>query len=85
MSLVRTIIQLDEEQHRELLRIARERKTSMAALIREGVDKVLQNSVTLGEKKRRALEAVGRHRSGIPDLASKHDEYLAEGYGEKTR
>ena len=83
--MVRTIIQLGEEQHRELKRIARERKKSMSALVREGVDKIIQGSVTPEDMKRRALEVVGKYRSGIPDLAEKHDTYLAEDYGEKKR
>jgi len=83
--VVRTIIQLDDEQHRELKRIARERHKSMSALIREGVDRIIRGSVTPEDMKGRALEVAGKHRSGIPDLAEKHDVYLAEEYGEKKR
>ncbi|MDD3719278.1 MAG: CopG family transcriptional regulator [Actinomycetota bacterium] len=83
--MVRTIIQLDDEQHRELKRIARERHKSMSALIREGVDRIIRDAVAPEDRKRRALEVAGKYRSGIRDLAEKHDAYLAEDYGEETR
>jgi len=72
--VVRTIIQLDDEQHREL-----------TALIREGVDRIIRDAVAPEDRKRRALEVAGKYRSGIRDLAEKHDAYLAEDYGEETR
>ncbi|MEW6554127.1 MAG: ribbon-helix-helix protein, CopG family [Actinomycetota bacterium] len=81
--MVRTVIQLDENQYRELKRIAGERNRSMSALIREGVNKIIQGSLSPEDMKRRALEVAGRHRSGIADLAEKHDSYLAEDYGER--
>ncbi len=34
----------------------------------------------LEERRRRALAAAGRFRSGISDLSSKHDEYLEDAY-----
>ena len=36
--------------------------------------------VDLEERRRRAIAAVGRFRSGIPDLSSNHDKYLEDSY-----
>lgn len=33
------------------------------------------------ERKRRAIAAAGRFRSGVTDLAANHDRYLEESYG----
>jgi hypothetical protein len=56
----------------------------MAELIRRGVDALLRSKAPMGreEKKRRALAAVGRFRSGISDLSVDHDRYLAEAFTE---
>jgi len=36
------------------------------------------------ERRRRALAAAGRFRSGIPDLSSNHDKHLEEVYSETS-
>jgi hypothetical protein len=78
--MVRTQIQLTEEQARSLKRLAASRQLSIAELIRQGVDTVLQSNtgIDLDEKRRRAIAAVGRFRSGQRDISEKHDKYLAE-------
>lgn len=40
--------------------------------------------VDLKERRRRAIAAAGRFRSGIPDLSLKHDEYLGKAYAETS-
>ena len=80
--MVRTQIQLTDEQSAVLKRVAREEGVSMAELIRRGVDLYLDATAGAGEdeRRRRALEAAGRFRSGAGDLSSRHDQHLAEAY-----
>ena len=80
--MIRTQIQLTEDQSERLKVVASRRGVSVAELIRQGVDALLQNT---GEKStdeivRRALAAAGKHRSGKSDVAERHDQYLAEDY-----
>lgn len=81
--MVRTQIQLTEEQVKGLKRIAAARHLSMAELIRQSVDAVLRASTVpdTEERRKRALEIVGRFRSGEKDISSKHDKYLGEAFG----
>jgi hypothetical protein len=82
--MVRTQIQLTERQTQRLKALAKERGVSMAELIRQSVDKLLDSREMLDweERKRRAIAAAGKFRSGLPDLATNHDRYLAEAYEE---
>ena len=81
--MVRTQIQLTEEQMKSLKKLAGERHVSLAELIRQGVDAVLRSSgaITIEERRRRAIAAAGRFRSGRRDLSAKHDQHLAEAFG----
>jgi hypothetical protein len=65
-----------------LRRLARNRGVSVAALIRESVDRFLQAASPVDDQaqRRRALAAVGRFHSGRSDLAAEHDSYLSETY-----
>ena len=79
--MVRTQIQLTEAQARALKEMAVYRKTSMADLVREAVDQLLSAAGPSQQELRvRARSAAGRFRSGLPDLATNHDRYLAEAY-----
>lgn len=80
----RTQIQLTEEQSQALKTLAAERRTSVAELIRQATEDLLRQSTNLSraEMKRRALAAAGRFRSGRKDLSARHDDHLAEIYGE---
>ena len=80
--MVRTQIQLTEKQADELKKLAKKKNVSMARLIRDSVDNILTKSrpVRSEEVKRRAMAAAGSLRSGVPDLATNHDTYLAEAY-----
>jgi len=77
--MVRTQIQLTEEQATELKRLAAERKVSLAELAREGVELVIRNArgMTWEERKRRAL-ALPSFCSGVHDLSIRHDDYYVE-------
>ena len=80
--MIRTQIQLTEEQARALKSLAAERRTSVAELIRQGVDELLLKAVGVdaAEKRRRAMVAAGRFHSGQQDIAARHDDYLAGVY-----
>jgi hypothetical protein len=78
--MVRTQIQLTEEQSRALKELAARRGQSVAELIRQSVDQLVQSSGAVGraERRRRAIAAAGRFRSGQSDVSEAHDRYLAE-------
>jgi predicted DNA-binding protein len=77
--MIRTQIQLTEEQARRLKAIAAARGVSVSALIREAVEKAV--AVDDGPARRqRALAAVGRFRSGRSDVSAEHDRYLADDF-----
>ncbi|MEE8391716.1 MAG: hypothetical protein V3S14_13110 [Anaerolineae bacterium] len=38
--------------------------------------------LAMKDRRKRAMDAVGRFRSGASDTSEQHDEYLAEVYGE---
>ncbi len=79
--MVRTQIQLTEEQAERLKRLAGERRRSMADLIREAVDDLLEDQsrgATRRERLERAARSFGRFRSGTGDLADRHDVHFAD-------
>jgi hypothetical protein len=80
--MVRTQIQLTDEQASRLKDLARRRHTSMAELVREGVETVIarDRGPDKEERKRRFLAIMGTMDFGAPDIATNHDEYLAEAY-----
>lgn len=77
--MVRTQIQLSEDQASGLKRLAAERGVSMATLVREAVDRTLSET-DWQARRRRALAVVGKYRSGRTDIARDHDRYLVEDY-----
>jgi hypothetical protein len=75
--MVRTIIQLPEEQAAALTQEARRRGVSKAAVVREALKPLLAR--TVGDPTvEKALGAAGSGASGVNDLAERHDAYLAE-------
>jgi len=80
--MVRTQIQLTEEQAKAVKKIASAQGVSVAELIRRAVDHIVNSSTTADteERKRRALDIVGKFRSGKKDVSKEHDAYLAEAY-----
>lgn len=82
--MVRTQIQLTEEQSEQLKTLAQLDKVSVAELIRQSVDSFLSSRGIMSqeERKRRALSVIGIARSGLGDLSVNHDKYLAEIYAE---
>lgn len=80
--MIRTQIQLTEDQARMLQRLAKERGISMASVIREAVDETLAREIKPSdtERKQRAIKVAGAFRSGTRDLGTKHDEHLTRVY-----
>jgi len=81
--MVRTQIQLTEEQVVLLKKMAAAQHDSMAEIIRQAIDFFIKAKQEEGEEHRRsrALAAAGRFRSGVKDLAASHDAYLTEIFG----
>ncbi|GAB4411344.1 MAG: hypothetical protein Fur0044_05310 [Anaerolineae bacterium] len=82
--MIRTQIQLTEEQSQTLKEMAQERGVSMAELIRQSIENFIRarNQLTREEKRRKALAIMGQFSSGVSDLSTNHDQYLAEAYGD---
>jgi Ribbon-helix-helix protein, copG family len=80
--MVRTQIQLPEQQVTLLKRLAAQQHVSMAELIRRAVDlfTLSPDATNIKEQRERAIAAVGRFHSGRGDLAARHDDYLAEAF-----
>lgn len=81
--MVRTQIQLTEEQAERLKEVAAQKGVSMAEVIRQAVDTVvsLRNDRTPEKLYQRALRICGKFRSESSDVSIRHDERLAESYG----
>jgi hypothetical protein len=79
--MIRMQISLSEEQAERLRRAAEIRRISMAALVRESIDRAVAADAALGTRGR-ALAAVGRYRSGGADTSRSHDAVLAETFAE---
>jgi predicted transcriptional regulator len=77
--MVRTQIQLSEDEAEAVKRLARERSVSMAAVIREAVDQYVsrESGASLDERWQRSQAAVGGFRSGLSDLSQTHDDEFA--------
>jgi hypothetical protein len=82
--MVRTQIQLSPSQAEAVKRLAAEQGISMAELIRQSVDAYLSGArrPTQDEVRQRAMALAGCLRGGPADLAVRHDDYLAEAFGQ---
>ena len=80
--MIRTQIQLTEEQARALKAQARIEERSMSELVRQSVAEYLarRQGPDAEELARRARRLEGRFRSGCPDLAEAHDRYLDDAF-----
>jgi Arc/MetJ-type ribon-helix-helix transcriptional regulator len=80
--MIRTQVQLTEEQARALRNLASARQVSVAELIRQSVGALIRSAgeTDIEERRRRAIAAAGRFRSGTSDISTKHDEYLVEAF-----
>ena len=80
--MVRTQIQLTEDQAKALKKIAQSRRLSVAELVRKAVDTIIKSSTVVDreERHKRAIEIVGKFSSGKHDISKKHDLYLTDAY-----
>ncbi|MFW5722891.1 MAG: hypothetical protein ACOCVU_05890 [Desulfohalobiaceae bacterium] len=79
--MIRTQIQLTDEQYRRLKEVSHESHESLAAVVRKALDQFLftrrpDRSVLY----RQAQAVAGRHVAGRSDIAREHDAFLEEGY-----
>ncbi len=89
--MIRTMVQLTEEQMKALKELAKARKTSVASLVRESVAQYVvttNKEADREEKRRRALEFIElmkkepfHDKDGATDVSVNHDKYLAEIFG----
>jgi len=84
--MVRTQIQVQEDQLNWLRVEASARGVSVSQLIREGIVLFRAREERFPEeKKKRALAAVGRFSSNLSDVSERHDDYLAEAFVKEVR
>ena len=78
--MIRTQIQLTEEQAKKIKKIAASRGVPIAEVIRDAVEGTIRSSAVVisEERRKRALEIVGKFRSGKKNVSRKHDSYLTE-------
>jgi hypothetical protein len=81
--MLRTQIQITEEQSRRLQQAARSSGVSVAEVIRRSVDLYLDREAPRPEgaaTREAAARVAGMFRSGKSDIAARHDDYLDEAY-----
>jgi hypothetical protein len=81
--MIRTQIQLTEDQARRLRRAARAQGISMAEMVRRCIETGLDEAAEQATRFARASTVLGRFRdpTGARDVAANHDVYLDEGFG----
>ncbi len=81
-SMIRTQIQFSETQIKALKSRAAREHVSVSELVRRAVEAWVEGEELAApdERRRRAIEAAGSFASGRHDVATRHDEYLAEAY-----
>jgi predicted DNA-binding protein len=80
--VVRTQIQLTEEQAERLRRLAVQRGVSMAEIVRAAVDRYMEEVSATDEAQMdaRAMAVIGRFASGSRDGSAAHDRYLYDAF-----
>lgn len=77
--MIRTQISLTEQQMTALRRVAARRSQSLAGVVRDAVDALLERE-GVERAHERVFRSVGRYGSGRPDVAREHDDHLAEAF-----
>ncbi|MBI4729359.1 MAG: ribbon-helix-helix protein, CopG family [Acidobacteria bacterium] len=76
--MLRTQIQLSDEQLARVKRTAAERGVSVAQVVRDALEAWMCEAPSLDGALDRALSAAGRFHSGHRDVSERHDRHLAE-------
>lgn len=83
--MVRLQIQLEDSQHRALKRWANRLGISFSEAVRRCVaEQLARNEGSSGRSDRvhEARSIIGKYGSGRSDISERHDDFLAEGFGE---
>ena len=81
--MVRTQIQLTEEQASRVKRIARRRVVSMATIVRDAIDRLEDGSeAQQAHAWARFRSTVGTFHGGSGDVSDRHDDALAAAYAD---
>ena len=85
--MIRTQIQLTDEQAAGLKSLSAAQGGSMAEWIRKAVDRLIRDGGIPDREalKRRALAAVGVAQSGLGDIAENHDAYLEDAFDPREK
>jgi hypothetical protein len=80
--MIRTQIQITEEQLTALNELASKQQISLDDLIRQSIDNLIRTiSITYDiDKRQRAFSIAGSFRSGLKDLSREHDKYLTKSF-----
>ncbi|MHB8263281.1 MAG: CopG family transcriptional regulator [Acidimicrobiales bacterium] len=78
--MIRTQIQITQEQFEVLRQKASEQHMSMAALVRDMIDRALGDQ-RREQRVQRAFTVIGHFHSGTSDISAHHDRYLDEAFG----
>ena len=80
--MLRTQIQLTEDQARKLREISLSSNESVASLIRNAIDRFLVTGKSnRAVQYRQALSLAGKYETEQSDTAVEHDRYLEEAFG----
>jgi hypothetical protein len=79
--MIRTQISMTEEQAAALRRLAALRERSQAALLRDALDRLIEEEEA-GRRVGRARAVFGAFDSGHRDTSVRHDDVLDEAYAE---
>jgi hypothetical protein len=71
-------IQFTEDQMHALRWLSEKDGRSIEELLRAGIDRMYKEEYEA--RAQRALNAVGKFRSGFSDISENHDKYLAEDF-----
>jgi metal-responsive CopG/Arc/MetJ family transcriptional regulator len=80
--MIRTQVQLTEDQLKALKKLSAKEGLSLAELIRRAVDDLVRKNEAAALKEK-LLGVAGKFRSGLGDLAEQHDWYFAEALEEQ--
>jgi hypothetical protein len=80
--MLRTQIQLTEDQARRLREISLSSNESVASLIRNAIDRFLATGKpNRAAQYRQAMSLAGKYEAEQPDTSVEHDRYLEKAFG----